>query len=172
MSIGGSALPLSISNPSSFGSTTIGGAVSAALVAVGGAPPYTFALQSGTLPPGVMLQGPGETLAASFNPGFSYLTGRPMQLGTFAFALSVTDAASVTATKTFSWNVSPLASSYASLPLPGTGRSSLASFARSLLGATPMEQPSPVAARMEFCMRRASDAPPCSVPPATAPKSM
>jgi hypothetical protein len=43
-----------------------------------------------------------------------------MQVGTYNFTLAVTDAASVTATKAFTWNVSPLANEYFSLPLSGT----------------------------------------------------
>ena len=50
--------------------------------------------------------------------------------------------------------------------------SSLAIFANNLLGATPMEQVSPVASVMAFCIKRASTRPPSRWPPGTSVKSM
>src|SRR5262249_10538086 len=47
----------------------------------GGPPPYSVALQSGTLPPGLTLQSPGETISAGFAPGITYVAGRGMQVG-------------------------------------------------------------------------------------------
>ncbi|MCY1560157.1 hypothetical protein D9M68_972620 [compost metagenome] len=49
---------------------------------------------------------------------------------------------------------------------------SLAILAISLFGATPMEQVRPVAAWMDFWIRRASTRPPSRWPPGTSVKSM
>ena len=86
----------------------------------GGTAPYTFTVQSGTLPPGVTLQSPGESLGAFLGPGFYYLAGRAMQVGDYSFTLAVTDAANATVTKAFSWVITPIAHQYFSLPISGT----------------------------------------------------
>lgn len=59
----------------------------------GGTSPYTFAVQGGSLPPGMSL---AETPNAD---GSSTVTieGTPTQSGAFSFALTVTDAAGATA---------------------------------------------------------------------------
>ncbi len=86
---------LSISSALSLGGTLAGGAVgapySSALAASGGTPPYTYSLQSGTLPPGLAL-----------NSGTGAIAGTPTQTGTFSFAGKVTDNAGATATGNFS----------------------------------------------------------------------
>jgi hypothetical protein len=75
--------PLAINNSGSV-LTTVGGLANVALLASGGVPPYTWALGAGqTLPPGVSLQTPGELFASFFAPGFSYLSGRGMQVGVY-----------------------------------------------------------------------------------------
>ena len=111
--------PLAITT-ASFSDATIGNQVSNGLFASGGAPPYTWTLESGALPLGVSLQGPGDTLGANLGPGFTYLAGRPMQLGVASFTLRVTDSLSATTTRAFNWNISALSSQYGSLPLAGT----------------------------------------------------
>lgn len=62
------------------------------LSAVGGAPPYTWAVSSG-LPPGLGLSLSGTTTS---------IVGTPTNVGTFAFTLTVRDSASNTATLTVS----------------------------------------------------------------------
>ena len=114
------AQPLSILNASSLGFTTIGAPVASSLFGFGGTAPYTFTVQSGTLPPGVTLQSPGESLGALLGPGFYYLAGRAMQVGDYSFTLAVTDAANATVTKAFSWVITPIAHQYFSLPISGT----------------------------------------------------
>ncbi|PYR19514.1 MAG: hypothetical protein DMF98_24625, partial [Acidobacteria bacterium] len=114
------AQPLSILNASSLGFTTIGAPVASSLFGFGGTAPYTFTVQSGTLPPGVTLQSPGESLGAFLGPGFYFLAGRAMQVGAYDFTLVVTDAANASVSKAFSWVVTPIAHQYFSLPISGT----------------------------------------------------
>ena len=60
------------------------------VIAIGGAPPYTFDLLAGSLPPGV-------TLAPS-----GILSGTPTNSGTYNFFLRVTDASGMTAQASYS----------------------------------------------------------------------
>ena len=53
-----------------------------ALRANGGTPPYNWTLESGSLPPGIMLSGSAESLGGTFLPGFDYLWGRGQNAGT------------------------------------------------------------------------------------------
>ena len=99
---------------------TVGSTSSLTLNASGGTPPYNFTLASGsTLPPGFSLQGPGETIGANFAAGFQYIAGRALQAGTYNFTVKVSDSAGTpnTATKAFTWTVSPLSLEYTSLPV-------------------------------------------------------
>lgn len=57
------------------------------LVATGGKPPYVWALGTGPLPPGLIL-----------NPATGVISGRPTATGTFAFTVTVTDTQPTTAT--------------------------------------------------------------------------
>ena len=111
--------PLAISN-TSVGPTSVGSTVTTTLTAFGGTPPYSWSIQSGTLPPGITLQSPGELIAANLNPGFSYLAGRAMAPGDSTFTLAVTDAANITATRTLTWHVTRLNFSYFNLPIVNT----------------------------------------------------
>jgi hypothetical protein len=108
--------PLSIANGASL-QTVLGGATAQALFALGGTPPYTWTLDSGTLPTGVTLDGPGEALGANLLPGFSYLAGKAMVPGFYNFTMRVTDALARTTTLAFTWNVTRLAQSFTFLPL-------------------------------------------------------
>jgi large repetitive protein len=111
-------IPLEITLPADIPNTILNTTANVALTAQGGTPPYTWTLDSGTLPAGVSIAGPGDTLGNLF-PGFPYLVGRPMQPGTFTFTLRVTDAASASVTRAFTWPIAILSSSYSSLPLSG-----------------------------------------------------
>ena len=115
-----SSTPQSLSmSTSSFGDNTIGTSMSLLLTAQGGTPPYNWTLESGSLPPGVSLQGPGETVCYFCGPGRTYLFGRAMQAGVYAFTLKVTDSFGASVTRAFTWNISRLQVSYNSLPLSG-----------------------------------------------------
>jgi sugar lactone lactonase YvrE len=100
-------------------SISVGTIPATSLTATGGAPPYNFTLQSGNLPPGISILGPGETLAATLTPGFQYLAGRALTPGTYNFTLLVTDSANNTATKAFTWQISEINIDYTSLPIAG-----------------------------------------------------
>jgi hypothetical protein len=107
-------------NTTVFSDSTVGSGTNSALFAQGGTPPYTWSLDSGSLPPGVAMQGPGETVCASCAPGWTYLAGRAMQVGSSTFTLRLTDSTSASVTRAFTWNVSPLSFQYSNLPLSGT----------------------------------------------------
>ena len=102
-------------------SLTLGNTSATGLFASGGAAPYSFAVSAGTLPPGISLQGPGDTLGGSLIPGVQYLAGRALQAGNYSFTLQVTDANSRTATRAYTWVVSPLSIEYTSFPLTSFG---------------------------------------------------
>jgi len=85
------------------------------LLAQGGTPPYTWSVANGSaLPPGLSLQAPGENVLSLSDPGATCLAGKVMEAGTgpgssFTFTLHVTDAATNTATQTFTFIASPMA---------------------------------------------------------------
>jgi hypothetical protein len=111
--------PLAIST-SSIGPNVIGGLSQVALFAQGGTPPYSWSIQSGSLPTGISLQRPGENIAASLGPGFTYLAGRAVEAGLYDFTLELKDATDTTVTRSFRWNISRLAFQYFNLPIVGT----------------------------------------------------
>ena len=80
---------LSITTASLAGGT-VGIAYSQAIVAAGGAPPYSWSIVAGSSPPGT-----------SLNPTGGTLSGTPTSSGSFTFTVQVTDSASNTATKSF-----------------------------------------------------------------------
>jgi hypothetical protein len=98
---------------------SLGAVTATGLFASGGLPPYSWTLDAGSLPTGVTLQGPGESLGV-LNPGFTYLAGRFMQAGTYTFTLRATDTALNFVTRTFTWTVAALNNQYTSLPLSGS----------------------------------------------------
>ena len=104
-----------------------------ALAANGGVPPYTFTLASGTLPPGLSIEGPGEIFGDFLQPGFSFLAGRPMVPGPYNFTLRVTDSASHTATQAFTVNVALMELLYTNLPLSGNPLVVGASYSQPML---------------------------------------
>lgn len=92
----------------------ISGAVAIAyqqfLLASGGTPPYTWSLISGALPPGLSLASNGT------------IAGTGVSVGTSAFTVRVTDAASLTDTRTFSLTMNPqLAITTTTLPSGNVG---------------------------------------------------
>ncbi len=111
--------PLFITNGATLGPNNLNNNFSTALNAQGGTPPYTWSLASGSLPPGITIQGPGENLGNTFFPGFMYLAGKVMQVGNYSFTLQVADAANATATQAFTWNVLQPSINYTSMPANG-----------------------------------------------------
>ena len=106
------AFSLTITSPSALAITTTsplpggtaGVAYSAILTASGGTAPYTWSLQSGTLPAGLAISG-------------QLITGTPTTAGTSAFTVKVTDNVAATATLAVSLTIaSTLAVTTASLP--------------------------------------------------------
>jgi hypothetical protein len=87
--------PLSVLTTSSLSGATQGTPYSEPLTAIGGTPPYSWALTSGTgsLPPGLTFATDGT------------LSGTPGQTGTYSFTVQVTDSASATAQATFSLTI-------------------------------------------------------------------
>ena len=102
-----------------FADQTVGSAVGLALTAQGGAPPYTWALDSGSLPPGITLVSSAENYSATFGSGMSYLTGRVIEAGSYSFTLRVTDQDGSSATQAYTWNISRLSQQYSGLPIFG-----------------------------------------------------
>lgn len=79
----------------------IGIPYSANLVATGGTPPFTWAIESGGLPPGLTL-----------TPGTGLISGTPTQIGGFSFNISVADSAGGRLTRSLELLI---------LPPPGPG---------------------------------------------------
>lgn len=79
-------------SPGTLPAPQVGTAYSQSLSASGGAAPYSYALTSGALPPGLTLSG-------------NTISGTPTQAGSYAASITVTDSASVTATKSYSFSV-------------------------------------------------------------------
>jgi len=84
--------PLSIAT-TSLPTPQLGVFYSQAVSATGGAPPYTWSVSSGALPPGLNLSGSGT------------VSGTPIQAGTFSFTLMVRDAANAASTRSFTVQV-------------------------------------------------------------------
>jgi hypothetical protein len=105
-------------------SSSIGNFANSVLAASGGtpsgtAPFYGWTIESGSLPPGITLNSDGAVIGANLAPGFSYLAGRFMQTGVYTFTVRATDSSAPTplsVTRTITWIVTGLASSYSSLP--------------------------------------------------------
>lgn len=125
-------LPLTI-NSAPIAPTTIGSFAALQLAAGGGKPPYSWSVQSGTLPPGISLVSPGEEYGANLAPGFAYLSGRVMQVGAYTFTLQLTDTSNNTTSETVTWSVSPISLGYFGLPLSGTSLVVNVSYSQPLL---------------------------------------
>lgn len=74
---------------------TAGAAYSQTLAATGGTQPYAWSLASGSLPPGLSLNGTSGAI-----------TGTPTTAGTFTFTARVTDRAQATATRQYTLSIS------------------------------------------------------------------
>jgi Putative Ig domain len=86
--------PLTVTT-TSLPAGTVRAAYSQALAASGGRPPYTWSVQSGSLPRGLVLRGSGV------------IVGTPTTAGTFHFTVRVTDRAGARAARALSITVSP-----------------------------------------------------------------
>jgi hypothetical protein len=88
---------LLISTETTLPSGTAGQAYSQTLHAIGGDPPYRWAVPAGsTLPTGLAL-----------NPNTGILSGTPTELGTFGFTIEVIDSLNVRSPKAFVMSVNP-----------------------------------------------------------------
>lgn len=85
---------------------TRGVAYSQTIVASGGAPPYTYRLASGNLPNGLVMT------------GFGTIAGTATSSGTYNFTIEVTDQASQTATRPYSFTVVQPSISFTPTSLP------------------------------------------------------
>lgn len=86
MSIGKAACPTITVGPSTLAAGTIGAGYKAALSASGGAGPYKFALSSGSLPKGLLLDSDGV------------ISGTPLAVESVEFSVTATDANGCTGT--------------------------------------------------------------------------
>lgn len=73
---------------------TVGVSYAETISAVDGTPSYTFAITSGSLPPGT-----------SLNASSGSISGTPTTSGTYAFTVSVTDARNISGSRSFSITV-------------------------------------------------------------------
>lgn len=80
-------------SPLTLGDATAGVSYSAVLSGSGGTGPYTFAVTSGTVAPGLSLASNGV------------LTGVPSHVGTYTFTVRMTDSQSLTTTRTYDHKV-------------------------------------------------------------------
>ncbi len=84
--------PPSIQTPRELPAATVGRAYSHPLIASGGEPPYSWSLETGTLPPGLSLDSSREMIL-----------GTPTSEGTFEFTLRVADRGEASATQRFTF---------------------------------------------------------------------
>lgn len=87
----GSSLQITTADPLTEGQLGVG--YTKTLSAIGGSPPYTWAVLSGSLPPGLNLVSSGV------------ITGTPVLLGDYNFQVAVVDSRGTTATKTFTLTI-------------------------------------------------------------------
>ncbi|GLQ86469.1 putative Ig domain-containing protein [Dyella flagellata] len=119
-------LPVTASNPvispTTLPNGTVGTSYSQTISASNGNAPYTFSLNAGSLPPGVTLSSNGT------------LAGTPTAGGSYTFTVKVTDAASNTATQTYTGvtiNAPTLSLSPASITAATVGAAYSQSFSAS-----------------------------------------
>jgi hypothetical protein len=83
--------PVITVNPATLPNGSVGTPYNQLLSATGGTAPYTFSLSSGSLPPGLLLNGGTGTIA-----------GTPTTAGTFSFSITATDANGCTGSRPYS----------------------------------------------------------------------
>jgi hypothetical protein len=84
---------ITFTTPSPLPNATAGAAYNQSIAVTGGTPPYTFSVDSGTLPAGITLDATGK------------LAGKPTGLGASNFTVRVTDANEVSATQPYALSV-------------------------------------------------------------------
>jgi uncharacterized protein YhjY with autotransporter beta-barrel domain len=80
------------------------------IVASGGTSPYTYAMTSGSLPPGM-----------TFDPSTHTFSGTPTNSNNFSVDIQITDATSATVTKSYALDVPTTAFVFSPLPAPSVG---------------------------------------------------
>jgi len=84
-------------SPTSISNLQVGVATSNTITASGGTSPYTFAVTSGSLPPGISLSTTGSTTCL--------LSGTPTTAGSYSFTITATDANNNKGNQAYSTNV-------------------------------------------------------------------
>ena len=104
--IGATSSSVTITAPPTLPLGAVGTFYSQSLSAVGGTPPYTWSLVSGALPSGLSPSKSGQ------------ISGNPTAVGTLSFTMKVVDAASSSATQTFSLTIGSAQSFTSALRVP------------------------------------------------------
>jgi probable HAF family extracellular repeat protein len=104
--IAATSSPVTITSPPTLPLGAVGTFYSQSLSAVGGIPPYSWSLVSGALPSGLSPSNSGQ------------ITGNPTAVGTLGFTMKVVDAASSSATQTFSLTIGSAQSFTSALRVP------------------------------------------------------
>jgi len=88
------ACPIITVNPATLPNGSVGTAYNQIVSASGGTPPYSFAISSGALPTGLLL-----------NPSTGAITGTPTAAGTFTFTITATDASGCSGSRLYTINI-------------------------------------------------------------------
>ncbi len=104
--IAATSSPVTITAPPTLPLGAVGTFYSQSLSAVGGIPPYSWSLVSGALPSGLSPSNSGQ------------ISGNPTSVGTLSFTMKVVDAASSSATQTFSLTIGSSQSFTSALRVP------------------------------------------------------
>ncbi len=104
--IASTSSPVTITSPPTLPLGAVGTLYSQSLSAAGGIPPYSWSLVSGALPSGLSPSTSGQ------------ISGTPTSAGTLSFTMKVVDAASSSATQTFSLTVGSSQSFTSALRIP------------------------------------------------------
>ena len=104
--IAATSSPLTITAPQTLPIGAVGTLYSQSLSVLGGIPPYSWSLVSGALPSGLSLSSSGQ------------ISGTPTAVGTLSSTMKVVDAASSSATQTFSLTIASSQSFTSALRVP------------------------------------------------------